>query len=171
MRHFLRAACAPRALARSMSARPAVALLVALRGAPQRFAPAQPRTLPGAVLVAAITSATDAHLLRTAPATVQPIRLLACSHAPGSQHWTTPRIAGIKTRRTRLYAARACRRPGGPCQECARAFAYPACGLKNSGRRGSRGRRETLTYRAAGKLEEGGCASNNAVSNSGDAAR
>jgi hypothetical protein len=107
MRHFLRAACAPSLLACSVSTRTAVALLVVLRGAPQRLAPANPRTLSRAVLVAAITSATDAHLLRAAPTTVQPIALLACPHPSRTQHWTTPRIAGIKARQTRLYAARA----------------------------------------------------------------
>ena len=82
MRHFLRMACAPSALTCSVSARPAVAVLVAPSGALQRLTPANPRTLSRTVLLAAITSATNAHLLRAAPATVQPIRLLACSHAP-----------------------------------------------------------------------------------------
>src|SRR5438132_54992 len=55
---------------------------------------------------------TDAHLLRAAPATVQPIGLLACLHAPRTQHWTTPRIAGIKATRTRPYARQHVEGPG-----------------------------------------------------------
>src|ERR1700687_4147168 len=73
MRHFLHMALAPDALARSMSTRATVATLVALRGTVQRLAPAHPRTLPGTVLIAAVAVPTDAHLLRAAPATVQPI--------------------------------------------------------------------------------------------------
>jgi hypothetical protein len=82
MRQFLRMACAPSALTCSVSARPAVALLVAPTCALQRLTPANPRTLSRTVLLAAITSATNAHVLRAAPAAVQPIGLLACSHAP-----------------------------------------------------------------------------------------
>ena len=59
-----------------------------------------------AVLVAAVAAATDAHLLRAAPATVQPIALLARPHAPRTPRWTTPRNAGIKEARTRPCAAR-----------------------------------------------------------------
>ena len=117
MRHFLRLAFAPDALARGVSTRAAVAVLVALRGAAQRFAPAYPRTFTGAVAVAAVAVAADAHLLRAAPAIVQPIALLACLHAPARAHWTTPRIAGIKAERTRL-SARACRRPGVLARTC-----------------------------------------------------
>ena len=101
MRHFLRLALAPGALPGGVPTRSAVALLVAFTGAAQRLAPADLRALPRAVLVAAVAVAADAHLLRAAPATVQPIALLACPHAPRTQHWTTPRIAGIKARRTR----------------------------------------------------------------------
>src|SRR5207244_3079169 len=58
---------------RGGSSRAALALLVALTGTVQRLAPAHPRTLPGTVLIAAVAVPTDAHLLRAAPATVQPI--------------------------------------------------------------------------------------------------
>ena len=112
MRHFLRLPRAPRALPRRVATRSAVALLVAGTGAAQRLAPANPRALRRAVLVAAVAVPTDAHLLRAAPATVQPIALLARPHAPRTQRWTTPRNAGIKEAQTRPYAARACRRPG-----------------------------------------------------------
>src|SRR5207237_7700486 len=112
MRHFLHLALAPDALARSVSRRAAIALLVALTGTVQRLAPAHPRTLPGTVLIAAVAVPTDAHLLRAAPATVQPIGLLACLHAPRTQHWTTPRIAGIKATRTRPYARQHVEGPG-----------------------------------------------------------
>ncbi len=99
MRHFLRSALAPGTLLGGVQTRPAVAQLVAFTGAAQRLAPANPRALPGAVLVAAVAVPTDAHLLRAAPAVVQPIGRLACLHLPHTQHWTTPRIAGIKARR------------------------------------------------------------------------
>src|SRR5437867_4261914 len=112
MRHFLRVALAPDALARSVSRCAAVTALVTVRGAAQRLAPAHPRALPGAVLIAAIAVPTDAHMLRAASAAVQPIRLLACPHAPHTQHWTTPRIAGIKARRTRPYAREHVEGPG-----------------------------------------------------------
>jgi hypothetical protein len=112
MRHFLHVALAPDALARGMSTRAAIAVLVALTGAAQRLAPANPRAFAGAVLVAAVAVPTDAHLLRAAPATVQPIGLLSCLHAPHTQHWTTPRIAGIKATRTRPYAREHVEGPG-----------------------------------------------------------
>src|SRR5260370_17581015 len=112
MRHFLRMASAPDALPRSVSTRATVAVLVALRGAAQRLASTHPRTLAGAVLVAAVAVPTDAHLLRAALAAIQPIRLLACPHAPHTQRWTTPRIAGIKARRTRPYAREHVEGPG-----------------------------------------------------------
>jgi hypothetical protein len=112
MRHFLRVALAQGALTRSVFARAAVALLVAFSGAAQRLAPTNLRALLHAVTVAAITVPADAHLLRTAPAAIQPIGLLACPHAPRTQHWTTPRIAGIKAKGTRLYAREPAEGPG-----------------------------------------------------------
>src|SRR5688572_3918831 len=101
MRHFVNLPRSPGALAGCMSTRTTVALLIALPGTQQRLAPTYARAVSDAVLVAAITAAADAHLLRAPPATVQPIRVLACPHAPRTPHWTTPRIAGIKTARTR----------------------------------------------------------------------
>lgn len=112
MRHFLRLALAPSALPGRVRIRPAVAALVAPSGATQRLAPAHPRALSRAIAVAAVATTADPHLLGAALAAVQPIGLLACPHALGTQHWTTPRIAGIKAGRTRLPRARACRRPG-----------------------------------------------------------
>ena len=80
MRHFLRLALAPGALTGGVRTRPAVAALVASTGTQQRLAPAQPRAFPRAVAVAPVAIPADAHLLRTAPAVVQPIGLLACLH-------------------------------------------------------------------------------------------
>ena len=111
MRHFLGLALAPGALPGSVRAGPAIAALVAPTSATHRLAPAHPRASPRAVAVAAVATTANPHLLGAAPAVVQPIALLACRHAP-TLHWTTPRIAGIKARRTRLTRARACRRPG-----------------------------------------------------------
>jgi hypothetical protein len=105
MRHFLRPARAPSALPGGVRTRPAVAALVASTCTQQRLAPAHRRAFPRAVAVAAVAITADAHLLRTAPAVVQSISLLACLHAPRTQHWTTPRIAGIKTGRNAPYRA------------------------------------------------------------------
>jgi len=127
MRHFLRLALAPGTLPGGMPTRSAVAQLVAFTGAAHRLKPADLRAFTRAVQVAAVTLAADAHLLCAAPATVQPIRLLACPHAPRAQHWTKPRIAGIKARQTRLHAREHVEGPGFR-QERARAFVYPACG-------------------------------------------
>lgn len=70
MRHFLRLALAPNALARSVATRAAILALVALTGAAQRLTPAQRRASSRAVAVATIAVAADAHLLRTASAAV-----------------------------------------------------------------------------------------------------
>ena len=111
MRHFLGLALAPGALPGGVRIRPAVAALVACTGATHRLAPTYPRASPRAILVAAVATPADAHLLGAASAVVQPIALFVCRHAP-TLHWTTPRIAGIKARQPRLTRARACRRPG-----------------------------------------------------------
>jgi hypothetical protein len=123
MRHFLRLALAPRTLPGGVRTRPAVAALVASTGTQQRLAPAQPRAFPRAVAVAPIAIPADAHLLRAAPAVVQPISLLTCLHAPRTRHWTTPRSAGIKAGRTRPHPREHAEGPGF-CQERARAFVY-----------------------------------------------
>jgi hypothetical protein len=70
MRHFFTLTRSPGALACCMSTRTTVALLIALPGTQQRLAPTNPRAVSDAVLVTAITAATDAHLLRAPPATV-----------------------------------------------------------------------------------------------------
>lgn len=127
MRHFLRSARSPGPLPGSVQTRSAVAQLVAFTGAAQRLTPADLGALTRAVQVAAVTVAADPHLLCAAPATVEPIRLLACPHAPRAQHWTTPHSAGIKARRTRPYAREHVEGPGF-FQERARAFAYSASG-------------------------------------------
>ena len=110
-----------------MQTRSAVAQRVAFTGAAQRLTPADLGALTRAVQVAAVTVAADPHLLGAAPATVEPIRLLACPHAPRAQHWTTPHSAGIKATRTRPYAREHVEGPGF-FQERARAFAYSASG-------------------------------------------
>ena len=109
-----------------MATRAVVAALVANTGPAYRLAPAQPSTFSSAVLMAVVAVPTDAHLLRTAPATVQPIALLARPHAPGTPHWTTPRRAWHKGNANAPSCAPARRRPGVSLQECARAFAYSA---------------------------------------------
>jgi hypothetical protein len=129
MRHFLRLALAPSALPGGVPTRPAVAALVAPTGTQQRLAPAYRRAFPRAVPVAAVALTADAHLLRAAPAAVQPIRLLACPHAPRTQHWTTPRIAGIKAGRTRPHPREHAEGPGF-FQERARAFVYSVSRLR-----------------------------------------
>jgi hypothetical protein len=112
MRHFLRLALAPSPLARGVPTRPAATSLVALPSAPQRLAPAHRRTLPRAVPVASVAVTADAHLLCAAPAAVEPIGLLACLHTPRTQHWTTPRNAGIKAMQTCLDAREHAEGPG-----------------------------------------------------------
>lgn len=127
MRHFLRLPPTPGALPGGVPTRSAVAQLVAFTGAAQRLTPANLRALACAVAVAVVTVTADAYLLHTAPATVEPIRLLACLHAPRAQHWTKLRIAGIKARQTRLHAREHVEGPGF-FQERVRAFVYSASG-------------------------------------------
>jgi hypothetical protein len=124
MRHFLHQAFAPGTLPGGMEQGPAAARLEAGAGTAHRFAPTDPGAVTGAVLVAAVTIAADAHLRGAAAATVQSIGLLACRHAPRAQHWTKRRDTGIKARQPR--PARARKEGPGFCQECARAFVYPA---------------------------------------------
>ena len=85
MRHFLLLPLPPPPLAVRVAAGPAVAHLVSGTGPAQRLPPAQASAFRSAVLVPTIAVPTDAHLLRTAPATVQPIALLACLHPPRTQ--------------------------------------------------------------------------------------
>ena len=127
MRHFLRLALTPGTLPGGVQTRPTVAQLVAFTSAAQRLTPADLRALTRAIPVAAVAVAADPHLLYAAPATVEPIRLLPCFHAPRAQHWTKPRIAGIKARQTRLHAREHVEGPGF-FQERARAFVYSASG-------------------------------------------
>ena len=112
MRHFLHLALAPRPLARGVPTRSAATSLVALPSTPQRLAPAHRRALRRAVLIAPVTVTADAHLLCAAPAAVEPIGLLACLHTPRTQHWTTPRIAGIKAMQTCLDTREHAEGPG-----------------------------------------------------------
>jgi hypothetical protein len=112
MRHFLHLALAPRPLARGVPTRSAATSLVALPSTPQRLAPAHRRALRRAVLIASVAVTADAHLLCAAPAAVEPIGLLACLHTPRTQHWTTPRIAGIKAMQTCLDAREHAEGPG-----------------------------------------------------------
>lgn len=127
MRHFLRLARAPSALPGGVPRRSAVAQLEAFTGAVQRLTPADLGARTSAVSVAAVTVAADPHLLDAAPATVKPIRLLACPHRPHAQDWTKPRSDGIKAKRTRLHARERVEGPGF-FQERARAFVYSASG-------------------------------------------
>ena len=111
MRHFLRAALAPGALASSVSRRATVAVLVALPSTAPRLAPAKRRAIPGAVLITAVAVPTDEHLLRAAPAAVHPIRLLACPHPPPAA-LDNAADCGHKGNANVPLCARACRRPG-----------------------------------------------------------
>jgi len=77
MRHFLCLALPPRPLPGGMQPRPAVAQLVEFTSAAHGLAPVDLGALTRAVNVAAVTVAADAHPLCAAPATIQPIRLLA----------------------------------------------------------------------------------------------
>ena len=131
MRHFLCLAFTPGALPGGVPRGSALAQLVVFGGAALRIAPADLRALTRAVDVAVVTVAADAYLLRTAPATVQPIGLLACLHAAHTRHWTKPRITGIKARRACAYARERVEGPGF-FQELARAFVYPASGKQDT---------------------------------------
>ncbi|MCC7484242.1 MAG: hypothetical protein IT529_04575 [Burkholderiales bacterium] len=108
MRHFLRPACPPPALACRVATGAPVAQLVAGAGPAQRLAPALARAPCGAILVAAVAAPADAHLPCAPPATEQPIAWFALPHAARTQRWTTPRNAGIRKAQTRPCAARAC---------------------------------------------------------------
>lgn len=77
MRHFLCLALPPRPLPGGVQSRPAVAPLVEFTSAAQGLTPADLGALTRGVDVAAVTVAADAHSLCAAPATIQPIRLLA----------------------------------------------------------------------------------------------
>jgi hypothetical protein len=127
MRHFLRVAAAPSTLPCSVSARPTRALLIAPCRTPPRVAPRLLCTALRAVAIAPVAVATDAHLLCTARAVIQPIAVLACPHPfLHTRHWTTPRFAGIKASENAPLHARSFRRPGASCQNVARAFVYQA---------------------------------------------
>lgn len=112
MRHFLLLTPAPSALTRRVFQRSAVALLVSLSGAAPTFAPANLHAAFSAVTVTTVAGPTDAHLLGTAPAAIQPIALFAGPHQPRPWHWTTPRIAGIKALQTCLYKRVTAEGPG-----------------------------------------------------------
>ena len=131
MRHFLLLAPAPGALARRVFQRPAIALLVSLRGAAPGFAPANLRTRFSAVTVATVAQPADAYLPGTTPTAIQPIALFDGPHEPCTWHWTTPRIAGIKALQTCLYKRVPAEGPGF-FQEFVRAFVYPASRRENS---------------------------------------
>jgi hypothetical protein len=112
MRHFLLLTPAPGALARRVFQRPTVALLVSPGGAATRFAPAILCTTLSAITVATVAAPTDANLLGTTPAAIQPIALFADPHEPRPWHWTTPRIAGIKALQTCPYKRVTAEGPG-----------------------------------------------------------
>lgn len=112
MRHFLYLTPVPGALTRSVFQRPAVALLVSLRGPAPAFAPANLRAAFSAVTVTTVAAPADAHLLGTTPTAIQPIALFAYPHEPRPWHWTTPRIAGIKALQTCPYKRVTAEGPG-----------------------------------------------------------
>jgi hypothetical protein len=128
MRHFLRLTLTPGALPGGVTARAAMAQLVAFTGTAQGFTPTNFCAFVRAVAVTAIARTADTHLLGAAPATIEPIGLLACWHAsPRGWHWTKPRSTGIKARQTCPYAREQAEGPGF-FQERVRAFVYSASG-------------------------------------------
>lgn len=114
MRHFLRVAGPPGAASRRVATRPTVALLIALAGATQGFAPALARAALGTVAVAAIASAADAHLLGATGAAIQPIRVLACLHVSPHAALDNAAFCGHKGNCNAPSHARFVRRPGVP---------------------------------------------------------
>ena len=82
MRHFLHLALAPSTLPGGVQTRTAVARLIAFCGAAQRFTSTDQGACARAVQVATIAVTTNAHLIGTAPATVEPIGFLVRLHAP-----------------------------------------------------------------------------------------
>lgn len=114
MRHFLSLAVPPAPLAGCMSMRAAAASLVSRPCTMQRFAPADTRTLPGAVDLPVIATPADAHLHAAALAVVEPVgRLEQRSQPLSPQHWTAPGRRGIKSLPIRLLTGAAHRGPGG----------------------------------------------------------
>ena len=104
MRHYLCLALAQGVLPRGVFKRSRKTLLVGFARALRRLTPRDLGTFALTVHVAVVTVAADAHLHGAEPAVVQPVSLLAGPHAPHTQHWTKPRITGIKARQTCLYA-------------------------------------------------------------------
>jgi hypothetical protein len=86
MRHYFLLRCptqAVAALAGRMMSGTAAAALVAPPGGPQRLAPANARTRPGAVTLAPVAAAAHAHALPAAPTAIEPMtRRLLPLHAP-----------------------------------------------------------------------------------------
>ena len=119
MRHFLRMAAAPNTLPCSVFACTTVALLIAACRTPPRFTPRLLCTAFGTVAIAAVAVATDAHLLCTARAVIQPIAVLARPHPlPHPRHWTTPRFAGIKASKNAPLHVRSFSKARGFLPEC-----------------------------------------------------
>ena len=117
MRHFWSVALSPAPLALCMSMRAAAAQLVTRPCTPQRLAPADTCTLPGAVDLPVIATSADTHLHAAAPAVVEPVGRLGQRSQPLSpQHWTAPGRQGIKSLPIRLFTGAAHRGPGGRCQ-------------------------------------------------------
>ena len=157
MRHFLRAALAPGALASSVSRRATVAVLVALPSTAPRLAPAKRRAIPGAVLITAVAVPTDEHLLRAAPAAVHPIRLLACPHPPPAALDNAAdcgRRMGTGEQTYRVYSCRRCAQQVFICRHCDRGNQYCAGDCASRRRCESRrraGQRYQHGYRGASR--------------------
>jgi len=102
MRHFLIAGIvlrmprSPLPLARRMPVRAAATALIPRPGFPPTPAPLLPRAIPGAVPLAVIAVAANAHPYAAAPALVCPERPLSHRNAIPMKDWTMPGDACIK---------------------------------------------------------------------------
>jgi len=95
MRHFIDLALAPRLLSSGVPPRSTACALVSGTGTLVRRAPGHRGTLSGAINIAAIAAAADAHRHAAAPAAIQPVALFPHLHRTPPQDWTAPCFAGI----------------------------------------------------------------------------
>src|SRR5258705_11224963 len=99
LRHFLKFPSAPGLLPSRVPAGSTAGALIPGTGTPVRGAAGHGRAPAGAVNIAAIARAADAHQHAAAPAAIQPVALLPLLHPTPPPHWATPGLAGRKTRR------------------------------------------------------------------------
>lgn len=97
LRHLLALTLAPRPLPSGVPPRSTACALVAGTGTLVRRAPGHRGTLSGAINIAAIAAAADAHRHAAAPAAIQPVALFPHLQRTPPQDWTAPCFAGINT--------------------------------------------------------------------------